>query len=65
MDEVSKLMDLMVRKGCQPNIVYLNAMVNRYCKSKNLDRAFIVFREMSSRGVKPEVTYQYSNRWAV
>ncbi|KAJ8422938.1 hypothetical protein Cgig2_012952 [Carnegiea gigantea] len=43
LDEVSKLMDLIVRKGCQPNIVYLNAM------------AITTFKEMEKKGLIPNI----------
>ena len=61
MDEASKMMDVMVQKGCQLNVASFNTMINGYRHTaglKNLDRAFSLFREMISGGVKPNaVTY--------
>ncbi|KAF3495774.1 hypothetical protein DY000_02057910 [Brassica cretica] len=49
----------MVTKGCDPDIVTLNILINGYCKAKLVDDGMTLFRKMSSpRGVVADtVTY--------
>ncbi|MFQ6643297.1 hypothetical protein Gotur_018594, partial [Gossypium turneri] len=48
----------MIKKGCAPNILSYNIMINGYCKAKRLDKAMELFHEISQTGLIPDtVTY--------
>ncbi|XVF37790.1 hypothetical protein REPUB_Repub20aG0041000 [Reevesia pubescens] len=58
MEEARRVFQLMIKKGCAPDTVSYNTIMNGYCKAKRLDEAIKLFREMSQKGQFPDfVTY--------
>ncbi|KAF3601969.1 hypothetical protein F2Q69_00037168 [Brassica cretica] len=56
LDEANQMMkNLMVSKGCDPDIVTLNILINGYCKAKRVDDGMTLFRNMKL--VANTVTY--------
>ncbi|MFQ6627437.1 hypothetical protein Gotur_006333, partial [Gossypium turneri] len=48
----------MIEKGCAPDILSYNIMINGYCKSKRLDEAMELFHQIAQNGPIPDtVTY--------
>ncbi|CAL5363256.1 unnamed protein product [Camellia sinensis] len=57
-DEARKMFDVMVSRGCAPNVFTYNILINGYCKIKNIDEAMNLFKEMSRKGLLPDtITY--------
>ncbi|KAF5734156.1 pentatricopeptide repeat-containing protein [Tripterygium wilfordii] len=55
---INKLLDQMVRDGCQPNVVTYNRMIHSYGRANYLNEAVNVFNLMQKAGCEPDrVTY--------
>ncbi|XP_068643613.1 pentatricopeptide repeat-containing protein At1g18900-like [Aristolochia californica] len=55
---VKRLLDEMVRDGCQPNVVTYNRVIHGYGSANYIDEAMNVFYEMQEEGCVPDrVTY--------
>ncbi|KAL6524361.1 hypothetical protein OROHE_016032 [Orobanche hederae] len=55
---INKLLNQMVRDGCQPNIVTYNRLIHSYGRANYLNEAMGVFTEMQKIGCEPDrVTY--------
>ncbi|XP_010459537.1 PREDICTED: pentatricopeptide repeat-containing protein At1g18900 [Camelina sativa] len=55
---INKLLDEMVRDGCQPNTVTYNRLIHSYGRANYLNEAMNVFNQMQETGCKPDrVTY--------
>ncbi|VVA91822.1 unnamed protein product [Arabis nemorensis] len=55
---INKLLDEMVRDGCQPNTVTYNRLIHSYGRANYLNEAMNVFNHMQEAGCKPDrVTY--------
>ncbi|KAH1047007.1 hypothetical protein J1N35_037791 [Gossypium stocksii] len=50
MDKARKVFQLMIKKGCAPDIFSYNTMINGYYKAKRIDEAMKLFREISQKG---------------
>ncbi|KAM7254646.1 hypothetical protein ACFE04_004026 [Oxalis oulophora] len=56
--EINKLLDVMVRDGCRPNVVTYNRLIHSYGRANYLNDAINVFKQMQERGCEPDrVTY--------
>ncbi|CAH2067291.1 unnamed protein product [Thlaspi arvense] len=56
--EINKLLDEMVRDGCQPNTVTYNRLIHSYGRANYLNEAMNVFNQMQESGCEPDrVTY--------
>lgn len=57
-DSINKLLDQMVRDGCQPNVVTYNRLIHSYGRANFLTDAINVFNRMVEVGCEPDrVTY--------
>ncbi|XP_028231434.1 pentatricopeptide repeat-containing protein At1g74750-like isoform X2 [Glycine soja] len=57
-DSISKLLEQMVKDGCQPNVVTYNRLIHCYGCANYLKEALNVFNEMQEVGCEPDrVTY--------
>ncbi|VVA95280.1 unnamed protein product [Arabis nemorensis] len=55
---IKKLLDEMVRDGCQPNTVTYNRLIHSYGRANYLNEALNVFNQMQEAGCEPDrVTY--------
>ncbi|CAN8234761.1 unnamed protein product [Cochlearia groenlandica] len=55
---INKLLDEMVRDGCQPNTVTYNRLIHSYGRANYLNEAMNVFNRMQEAGCEPDrVTY--------
>ncbi|ESQ34906.1 hypothetical protein EUTSA_v10009547mg [Eutrema salsugineum] len=55
---INKLLDEMVRDGCQPNTVTYNRLIHSYGRANYLNEAMNVFNQMQEAGCRPDrVTY--------
>lgn len=55
---INKLLNQMVRDGCQPNVVTYNRLIHSYGRANYLSDAVNVFNQMQDIGVAPDrVTY--------
>lgn len=55
---INKLLDQMVRDGCQPNVVTYNRLIHSYGRANYLNEAVNVFNQMQEAGCEPDrVTY--------
>ncbi|CAN0900753.1 Pentatricopeptide repeat-containing protein At1g18900 [Linum grandiflorum] len=55
---IKKLLDQMVRDGCQPNVVTYNRLIHSYGRANYLNEAVDVFNHMQKDGCEPDrVTY--------
>lgn len=55
---INKLLDQMVRDGCQPNVVTYNRLIHSYGRANYLKEAVNVFNRMQEAGCEPDrVTY--------
>lgn len=55
---INKLLDQMVRDGCQPNVVTYNRLIHGYGRANYLNEALDVFKQMEVVGCEPDrVTY--------
>lgn len=55
---INKLLDQMVRDGCQPNVVTYNRLIHSYGRANYLNEALDVFKQMQVVGCEPDrVTY--------
>ncbi|KAJ6411638.1 hypothetical protein OIU84_008256 [Salix udensis] len=55
---VNKLLDQMVRDGCQPTVVTYNRLIHSYGRANYLNDAVEVFNQMQKAGCEPDrVTY--------
>lgn len=55
---INKLLDQMVRDGCQPNVVTYNRLIHSYGRANYLYEALDVFKQMQVVGCEPDrVTY--------
>ncbi|CAL1406358.1 unnamed protein product [Linum trigynum] len=55
---INKLLDQMVRDGCQPNVVTYNRLIHSYGRANYLNEAVDVFDQMQKDGCEPDrVTY--------
>uniref|UniRef100_A0A2P2IS68 Pentatricopeptide repeat-containing protein At1g18900-like n=1 Tax=Rhizophora mucronata TaxID=61149 RepID=A0A2P2IS68_RHIMU len=55
---IDKLLDQMVREGCQPNVVTYNRLIHSYGRANYLNKAVEVFNQMQIAGCEPDrVTY--------
>ncbi|KAK6924942.1 Pentatricopeptide repeat [Dillenia turbinata] len=55
---INKLLDEMVREGCQPNVVTYNRLIHSYGRANYLSEAMNIFNQMQVAGVEPDrVTY--------
>ncbi|KAJ4836506.1 hypothetical protein Tsubulata_036209 [Turnera subulata] len=55
---INKLLDQMVRDGCQPNVVTYNRLIHSYGRANYLNDAVDVFNQMQKAGCEPDrVTY--------
>ncbi|KAJ0255811.1 Pentatricopeptide repeat-containing protein [Hirschfeldia incana] len=56
--EINKLLNEMVRDGCQPNTVTYNRLIHSYGRANYLKEAMDVFSQMQEAGCEPDrVTY--------
>ncbi|XP_010416331.1 PREDICTED: pentatricopeptide repeat-containing protein At1g74750-like [Camelina sativa] len=56
--EINKLLDEMVRDGCQPNTVMFNRLIHSYGRANYLNEAVNVFNQMQEARCEPDrVTY--------
>jgi pentatricopeptide repeat protein len=53
------MFDLMVSKGCSPDIITLNTLIDGCCRAKRVDDGMKLLHEMSRRGLVPD-TVSYS-----
>ncbi|KAM7255600.1 hypothetical protein ACFE04_008498 [Oxalis oulophora] len=53
-DAIDKLLDEMVRDGCQPNVVTYNRIIHSYGKANYLNEAVNVFNQMQENGCEPD-----------
>ncbi|CAH2036915.1 unnamed protein product [Thlaspi arvense] len=51
---INKLLDEMVREGCQPNTVTYNRLIHSYGRANYLNEAMNVFNQMQEAGCKPD-----------
>ncbi|GAA0170144.1 hypothetical protein LIER_24473 [Lithospermum erythrorhizon] len=57
-EAINKLLDQMVRDGCQPNVVTYNRLIHSYGRANYLNEAMSVFNQMRKMGCEPDrVTY--------
>ncbi|KAK4799651.1 hypothetical protein SAY86_025016 [Trapa natans] len=55
---INKLLDQMVRDGCQPNVVTYNRLIHSYGRANYLKEAMNIFKQMQEVGIEPDrVTY--------
>lgn len=55
---INKLLEQMVRDGCQPNVVTYNRLIHSYGRANYLNDAMKVFNQMQAAGCEPDrVTY--------
>ena len=54
-DEVSGILEEMREKGCEPDTVSYNVLINGFCVENDLESAYRVLDEMVEKGVKPDV----------
>ncbi|KAK7304582.1 hypothetical protein VNO77_42465 [Canavalia gladiata] len=55
---INKLLEQMVKDGCQPNVVTYNRLIHSYGRANYLKEALNVFNRMQEMGCKPDrVTY--------
>ncbi|CAK7322896.1 unnamed protein product [Dovyalis caffra] len=55
---INKLLDQMVKDGCQPNVVTYNRLIHSYGRANYLNDAVEVFNQMQKAGCEPDrVTY--------
>ena len=55
---INKLLDQMVKDGCQPNVVTYNRLIHSYGRANYLKEALKVFNQMQEAGCEPDrVTY--------
>ncbi|XP_059640044.1 pentatricopeptide repeat-containing protein At1g74750-like [Cornus florida] len=55
---INKLLDQMIRDGCQPNVVTYNRLIHSYGRANYLDEAVSVFNQMQEARCEPDrVTY--------
>ncbi|XP_059639886.1 pentatricopeptide repeat-containing protein At1g18900-like [Cornus florida] len=55
---VNKLLEQMIRDGCQPNVVTYNRIIHSYGRANYLNAAVNVFNQMQEAGCEPDrVTY--------
>ncbi|KAI6675290.1 hypothetical protein NL676_003196 [Syzygium grande] len=55
---INKLLEQMVRDGCQPNVVTYNRLIHSYGRANYLNDAMNVFKQMQAVGCEPDrVTY--------
>ncbi|KAK2999833.1 hypothetical protein RJ639_022662 [Escallonia herrerae] len=55
---INKLLDQMIREGCQPNVVTYNRLIHSYGRANYLSEAINVFNQMQEAGCEPDrVTY--------
>ncbi|XP_030521427.1 pentatricopeptide repeat-containing protein At1g74750-like [Rhodamnia argentea] len=55
---INKLLEQMVRDGCQPNVVTYNRLIHSYGRANYLNDAMNVFNRMQAAGCEPDrVTY--------
>ncbi|XP_022135050.1 pentatricopeptide repeat-containing protein At1g18900 [Momordica charantia] len=55
---INKLLDQMVKDGCQPNVVTYNRIIHSYGRANYLQEAVDVFKQMQEAGCEPDrVTY--------
>jgi pentatricopeptide repeat protein len=52
-DEATEVFALMISKGCMPNIISYNILINGYCQIKQIDEAKQLF----------DMKYEMSNKW--
>ncbi|KAK6249912.1 hypothetical protein QUC31_007385 [Theobroma cacao] len=55
---INRLLDQMVKDGCQPNVVTYNRLIHSYGRANYLKEAINVFNQMQEAGCEPDrVTY--------
>ncbi|XP_040966850.1 pentatricopeptide repeat-containing protein At1g63080, mitochondrial isoform X4 [Gossypium hirsutum] len=54
MDKARRVLQLMIEKGCAPNIVTYSTMINGYCKG-NLKEALKFFQAMQNSGLELDI----------
>ncbi|ONI08547.1 hypothetical protein PRUPE_5G184700 [Prunus persica] len=55
---INKLLNQMVKEGCQPNVVTYNRLIHSYGRANYLKEAMNVFNQMQEAGCEPDrVTY--------
>ncbi|XVF12008.1 hypothetical protein REPUB_Repub08aG0077600 [Reevesia pubescens] len=55
---INRLLDQMVKDGCQPNVVTYNRLIHSYGRANYLNEAINVFNQMQEAGCEPDrVTY--------
>ena len=55
LNDAIEALNMMVERGCSPNVVSYNTLINGFCKEKRIDEAMNLFHEMSNKGVTPNV----------
>ncbi|GAB4855457.1 hypothetical protein Ancab_024075 [Ancistrocladus abbreviatus] len=53
--EESKLIDVMVSKGHEPNVVSYNTLISGFCKIHQVNVSMNLFQEVSPKGFKPNI----------
>ncbi|OMO50729.1 hypothetical protein COLO4_37914 [Corchorus olitorius] len=57
-EAINRLLDQMVKDGCQPNVVTYNRLIHSYGRANYLHEAINVFNQMQEAGCEPDrVTY--------
>ncbi|KAA8541902.1 hypothetical protein F0562_023054 [Nyssa sinensis] len=54
-EEGRKLIEDMWGKGCIPNVVFYNTLIDGYCKKGDVERAYGIFKELKLKGFLPAV----------
>lgn len=55
---INKLLDQMIKDGCQPNVVTYNRIIHSYGRANYLQEAVDIFKQMQEAGCEPDrVTY--------
>ncbi|XVF54240.1 hypothetical protein PTKIN_Ptkin05aG0164600 [Pterospermum kingtungense] len=55
---INRLLDQMIKDGCQPNVVTYNRLIHSYGRANYLNEAINVFNQMQEAGCEPDrVTY--------
>ena len=55
MDNALIIFQDMLDWSIEPNIVCYNAIIDGFCKQRNMDNALIIFQAMLDRSIEPDV----------
>ncbi|KAH7866071.1 hypothetical protein Vadar_015218 [Vaccinium darrowii] len=54
-EEGRKMIEDRWGKGCIPNIVFYNTLIDGYCKKRDIEQAYALFKELKLKGFLPAV----------